>query len=176
MRYIALLRGVTPTGKNRIPSMAALSGFLTEAGFRRVRTYIQSGNIILETGLSPREAAEAIHRVILNNIGADLSVIMKTAGQLASAAEENPFTVGFDPDRVHLVFTNDEPDAEALRALTETEYEEERLAVGSKCIYMYLPRGARKKKLSTNYLERRLGITATMRKLGVVRRLGKLGE
>ena len=47
MRFIALLRGVTPTGKNHIPSMAYLAESLADAGFHEVRTYIQSGNICI---------------------------------------------------------------------------------------------------------------------------------
>ncbi|WP_141565524.1 DUF1697 domain-containing protein, partial [Streptococcus sobrinus] len=52
MKKIILLRGVTPTGQNRIPKMAYLAQILTEAGFDHVQTYIQSGNIICETDLS----------------------------------------------------------------------------------------------------------------------------
>lgn len=44
---IILLRGVMPSGKNSIPKMAVLRQHLEEAGFERVRTYIQSGNILL---------------------------------------------------------------------------------------------------------------------------------
>ncbi|EJU15747.1 hypothetical protein HMPREF1127_0906 [Fusobacterium necrophorum subsp. funduliforme Fnf 1007] len=39
---------------------------------------------------------------------------------------------------------------------------------------MYLPRNASKKKLNTNYLERQLSITATMRKLNVIEHLIKI--
>ncbi|HEL1291838.1 TPA: DUF1697 domain-containing protein, partial [Streptococcus equi subsp. zooepidemicus] len=49
MEIVALLRGVTPTGKNRIPKMAYVVEILEKVGLKNVRTYIQSGNIILET-------------------------------------------------------------------------------------------------------------------------------
>lgn len=49
MEVVAFLRGVTPTGKNRIPKMSYLIEILHEAGFENVRTYIQSGNVILRT-------------------------------------------------------------------------------------------------------------------------------
>ena len=51
LEHIVLLRGVTPNGKNAIPKMSYLVDVLTEAGFQQVRTYIQSGNIILESDL-----------------------------------------------------------------------------------------------------------------------------
>ena len=52
MQVIALLRGVTPTGKNRIPKMSFLVEILEKVGLKKVKTYIQSGNVILETELS----------------------------------------------------------------------------------------------------------------------------
>ena len=55
MEHIILLRGVTPNGKNAIPKMSYLVDILTEAGFQHVRTYIQSGNIILESDLDLEE-------------------------------------------------------------------------------------------------------------------------
>ena len=45
MKRIALPRGVTPVGQNRIPKMAYLVKILEEAGLEKVKTYIQSGNI-----------------------------------------------------------------------------------------------------------------------------------
>ena len=52
MKKIILLRGVTPTGTNRIPKMSYLVEILTEVGFLNVQTYIQSVNILLESELS----------------------------------------------------------------------------------------------------------------------------
>ena len=52
--YVVLLRAVMPTGKNKVP-MAQLREVLTQAGFENVRTYIQSGNVLLNTPLSARE-------------------------------------------------------------------------------------------------------------------------
>ena len=46
MQIVALLRGVTPTGKNRIPKMSYLAEILEGVGFKHVKTYIQSGNIV----------------------------------------------------------------------------------------------------------------------------------
>ena len=50
--YIVLLRGVMPSGKNRIPSMAELRDAIEAEEFAEVTTYIQSGNIVLRSPLS----------------------------------------------------------------------------------------------------------------------------
>lgn len=46
MKYIVLLRGVMPTGKNKL-KMADLREKLTRAGYEDVQSYIQSGNVLL---------------------------------------------------------------------------------------------------------------------------------
>ncbi|WP_283610483.1 DUF1697 domain-containing protein [Faecalispora anaeroviscerum] len=176
MQFIALLRGVTPTGKNRIPSMAYLAKILTDAGFHDVRTYIQSGNILFDTDLSREEAAAKIHDVILNQIGADLSVILKMREQLAVAAAENPFGEGYDISRIHLTFTNDSVDAAKVKTIEETDFGYEKFIRGSECFYLYLPQGVARRVLYSGYLEKRLGITTTTRKLSVVTRLCELAE
>ncbi|MEA4964716.1 MAG: DUF1697 domain-containing protein [Oscillospiraceae bacterium] len=176
MQFIALLRGVTPTGKNRIPSMAYLAEILTDAGFRNVRTYIQSGNILLNTDFSKDETALMIRGTILRKIGADLSVILKTREQLAAAVAENPFCEGYDISRIHLTFTNDPADADKLRKIEEADFGCEKFFSGSECFYLYLPLGVRNRTLYSGYLEKHLDRTSTTRKLSVVMRLAELAR
>ena len=78
LEHIILLRGVTPNGKNAIPKMSYLVDILTEAGFQQVRTYIQSGNIILESDLDLETIRERVHTLIKEKIGADLKWLSRT--------------------------------------------------------------------------------------------------
>ena len=48
MTYVALLRGINVGGRN-ITKMAALKACLENAGFARVETFIQSGNVVFES-------------------------------------------------------------------------------------------------------------------------------
>ena len=111
-KKIILLRGVTPTGKNRIPKMSDLVEILEAVGFLSVKTYIQSGNIILNTDLSDEAIKRLVHDTILKQIGADLSIIIKEPEQLARAVKENLFGDNYDVSRIHLVFTNDNLNAD----------------------------------------------------------------
>lgn len=171
MKKFILLRGVTPVGKNRIPQMSYLAEIIENAGFTNVQTYIQSGNIILDTVLADADVSLIIHNLILEKIGADLSVIVKDKCPLEVALAENPFEDSLDYSRIHLVFTNDTIHKDALQELLNTEFEGELFRAGSQCLYLYLPRDAKKKRLNTSYLEKKLGITATMRKINVIAHL-----
>ena len=44
--------------------MPALRELLTDAGWRDVRTYVQSGNVVLSTDLSPRDLERECERLI----------------------------------------------------------------------------------------------------------------
>lgn len=173
-KAIILLRGVTPTGPNKIPKMAYLREILEIAGLQSVETYIQSGNIVCETDLADKDVKNLVHDTILEKIGADLSVIIKSPEQLAKAAQENPFDKNYDSSRIHLVFTNDALPSEKIAQLLEQDFGDEVFAVGSECLYLYLPRDAEKKRLNTNFLEKTLRIRATMRKFSVTKRLNQL--
>lgn len=171
MEYVVLLRGVTPTGKNRIPKMSYLIEILEEVGFRNVRTYIQSGNIVLNTDFSQEETVDLIHETIAQKIGAKLNIIIKTKKELKKAVKENPFDETYDYSRIHLVFTNDDIDSAKLKKIENTNFDTEKFVVGSESLYIYLPKNAVKKKLNTNYLEGKLSIVATMRKINVINQL-----
>ena len=47
-RYIAFLRGVNISGKNKVP-MAELKKAFEELGFGAVKTYLNSGNVIFSS-------------------------------------------------------------------------------------------------------------------------------
>ena len=124
--------------------------------------------------MSDTELSQQIHDTIKDKIGADLSVIVKNPKQLAKAVQESPFDDSYDFSRIHLVFTNDTFSFEKIVKLLEQNFGDEELHVGNQCLYMYLPRGAKKKTLNTNFLEKKLGIVATMRKLSVVTHLSEM--
>ena len=174
MKKVALLRGVTPVGQNCIPKMAYLAEILTEAGLENVKTYIQSGNIVFETSLSDDDVCALIHDTIQAKIGADLSVIIKTQKQFLTALAEDPFDDTYDASRVHYVFTNNGFPQDELDNLLMVDFGAEILKAGSECLYLYLPREAKKKRLNTNYLEKQLHITATMRKRRSILRLSQM--
>ncbi len=171
---IALLRGVTPIGKNKIPKMSYVVEILEEAGFKNVKTFIQSGNVILDTEMNDEETATLIHDTIADKIGAKLSVIIKRKADFALVLSQNPYDENMDVSRIHVTFTNDTYNQLTLNTILEKEYGDELLNDGDACFFMHLPRESSKKVLNNNYLERKLKIVATTRKLTVVKKLYNL--
>ena len=102
-RFVALLRGVNVGGHNKLP-MADLRAALTADGLDSVRTYIQSGNIVLDSATDEVEVLAArVRSVIARGFGLDIPVIALTAADLQALADANPYPDEPDPRRVHAI-------------------------------------------------------------------------
>ncbi len=171
--YIVLLRGVMPSGKNSI-KMARLREIIEGAGFREVKTYIQSGNVILR---SEREASEVSHTIataIRTQTEADLPIIVKTPDEISQVLTENPFGEGYLPERVFYTLTNDALDTDKATALAREDFGDGTLAIGQNALYMYIPSDASRSRLSNVFLEKKLALTLTTRNGNTLRKLLEL--
>ncbi|MFT3891181.1 MAG: DUF1697 domain-containing protein [Anaerolineales bacterium] len=173
--YIVLLRGVMPTGKNRVP-MAQLREVLADAGFGNARTYIQSGNALVDTDMSAKDVEICIHDLIKKHIGADLAVVARTAAQLQKVLDENPFTSGRDISRVFFVFFAEPPSAQKVKELLAKDYAPEELAITKNAAYMFIPGMYGRNTLSGGFLEKKLGVPATMRNFNTTNKLIEMSQ
>lgn len=171
---IALLRGVMPTGKNKV-LMAELREVLAEAGFGNVRTWIQSGNALVDTDLEARATADTIRTLIRERIGPDLAIIVMDAEQLRTTLREPPFTDAA-PERIFYTLTMDEPAPAAVTQLLATDFGENHLAQGPYGFYLHVPNSMARSKLNNNFIEKKLGISATTRNRNTLAKLIELAE
>lgn len=174
-KYIVLLRGVTPTGKNRVP-MALLRQFLAENGFENVQTWIQSGNVILDSELSAKEVAAKVKTIIKENIGADLKIIVKTPAEIKTVLAENPFGEGYDISRVFFTLFNDIPGENLVNGLKNLSFGNDKFIFTPHAIYLFIPGSAAETKLNNNFLERKLKIDATTRNFNTLSKMIELSS
>lgn len=99
--YIILLRGVMPTGKNKV-LMAPLRAALEQAGLNDVQTYIQSGNVVATSDLSQSDLEILVHEVIKCQFGGDIAVLARTVSYFRTILTRNPFP---NADTAKLYFT-----------------------------------------------------------------------
>lgn len=116
--YVALLRGVNVGGRNKVP-MARLREALLDAGMSGARTYIQSGNIVVDARGSAATVAQQVHDVIEQAFGLTVPVVVVTAAELGAIVSANPYADEPDHRRVHAIVMADEPDDAGLAALAE---------------------------------------------------------
>lgn len=173
--YIILLRGVMPTGKNKVP-MAQLREALTNDGFQNVRTYIQSGNALVDSDSPAKEIEKRVHELIKSHIGADLAVVVRTGRQLQKVLDENPFTKGYDISRVFFASFAVQPPQKKIKDLLAQDFVSEKLAITKNTAYMYVPDTYGSGTLSNNFLEKKLGVSATTRNFNTISKLIELGK
>lgn len=89
-RYVALLRGITPSGKNM--TNAHLRGLFEQLGFAEVASVQASGNILFTAAEDDAAVLEdAIDAGLATTLGLKSTAILRTAEQMASLAATDPF-------------------------------------------------------------------------------------
>lgn len=89
MRYVAFLRGIN-VGGNRKVEMSRLVAICQQMGCTQVRTYINSGNIILDSVLSPDQLEGGLEAGIKQNFGFEVPVVVRTAQSIQDLASAIP--------------------------------------------------------------------------------------
>jgi uncharacterized protein (DUF1697 family) len=101
--YVVLLRGINVGGKNKI-AMAELKRFLEGLGFRNVLTYIQSGNVILQSAEDAQTIAQRIELRLPDSFALDsvrVRVLVLTYAQLARVIDQKPAGFGEQHEKYH---------------------------------------------------------------------------
>jgi uncharacterized protein (DUF1697 family) len=159
--FIALLRGVNVGGKSLV-SMAELRSLFTSLGFGDVQTYVQSGNVVFAARGKAERLAARIEREIAAAFDVKPAVILRTPAELERAAKGNPYARA-DTSKLHVVFLDRAPTKSALAKLDPDRSPGDELTVKRREIYLHLPKGAGRSKLTLDYLERVLGVRGTQR-------------
>jgi uncharacterized protein (DUF1697 family) len=162
-RQIVLLRGVNLGSRNRI-AMPELRAALENGGLDQVRTYLQSGNVVLSSALSGEKLADEVQRRIAKQFGLDLDVVVRTRSELAKVVQRNPLgDVAENPKRYQVSFLAAKPGRDLARKLAAAAAEPERFAIIGREIYAWHPDGIGRSKLWALLAGKELGVTATAR-------------
>ncbi len=176
MRQIVLLRGINLGPKNRV-AMPALRELLGERGFEDVRTYVQSGNIVLSSELSPTRLATKCKRVISDGFGLDIEALVRTRDELAEVVARNPLArVAVNPKRYQVTFLSAELDRSQLENLEALATESERLVAVGREVYAWHPDGVARSKLWARLGGKGLGVSATSRNWSTVTTLLEMAD
>ena len=100
-RYIAFLRGINISGKNKIP-MAELKKGVEGLGFSEVRTFLNSGNVIFSSGSDQGTAfSEQIGAMINARFDLEIPVLVVQQESLADLLRSAPSWWGSEDKEVY---------------------------------------------------------------------------
>jgi uncharacterized protein (DUF1697 family) len=133
---VALLRGINVGDKSRI-DMADLAACFRDAGYRDVRTYIQSGNVLFTARPATGPKLEAaIEQMLEERFGIPILVVVRSRKQLAATIEAAPANHGSAKLRSDVYFLKHPRRAEAtFAALPELREGVDVVALGPGAIY-----------------------------------------
>jgi uncharacterized protein (DUF1697 family) len=163
--YLALLRGIN-VGGNTL-KMDWLRDACEQLGLGDVRTYVQSGNIVFTSSLGAAKLAQTLKATVDAKTRLPVTVVVRSAAELAKVAAGNPFLKqrGVDVTKLHVTFLA-KPAKPAKAALERLDAlaggrDEYRITGGE--VYLHCPINYGETKLSNAAIEKVLGVGATTR-------------
>lgn len=173
--HIALLRGINVGGKHRLP-MAQLTKFFGQAGATQVQTYIQSGNVVFaSTPADAPQVVAAVAQLIERQCGFSAPIVLRGAGQWRQLIANNPFLAQeADPEILHVAVLADPPPPERVARLDPRRGVPDQFVVVGADVYLCLPNGVARTKLTNAWLDSTLRTVSTVRNWRTVLALGQL--
>jgi uncharacterized protein (DUF1697 family) len=141
--FIALLRAVNVGGTGKLP-MTELKAMCEAAGFKSVRTYIASGNVVFQSAKTEAQVKAALEASLADYAGKAVAVLVRTSAEMAAVVADNPFPQ-MPGNRTVAFFLDEAPPADALKAVSGQGREQLRL--GLREIYVYYADGQGESKL-----------------------------
>jgi len=142
-RYVALLRAVNVGGTGKLP-MTELRAMGEACGFKAVRTYIASGNLVFESGLAEARVKAALEAALAAYAGKPVGVMARTGAEMAAILAANPFQ-DTPANRTVAIFLDAPPPADLLAGVTGRRDED--IAAGAREIYVHYRSGMADTKL-----------------------------
>ena len=165
--FVALLRAINVGGTGKLP-MTDLKAMCEAAGFRSIRTYIASGNVVFESERSATAVRKELEERLLTYAGKPVTVMVRTAAEMAEVLARNPFPHA-PANRTVAIFLDAAPPTTALDSVSGRVDEE--VALGRREIYVYYGANMGQSKLKIPAAK-----SGTMRNMNTVAKLASIAS
>lgn len=165
--FVALLRAVNVGGTGKLP-MKELQLICEQLGFKHVRTYIASGNVVFASKLSEAKIKAAMEKSLAEYAGKPVGVFVRSADDMAAIVTSNPFPRAAT-NRVVAVFLDEPAPRDAFQHATGKKDEEMKL--GTREIYIHYGDG-----MGTTKLKIPAAKNGTARNMNTVAKLAEMAS
>jgi uncharacterized protein (DUF1697 family) len=175
---IALLRGINIGSKKRI-KMDALRALIESLGYENPRTYVNSGNVVFDSGgrTTNLTIAAAIEHALRDQHGLDVPVVVRTGPEMADIVAANPFPqVAATPKLLHVSFLSETPEPTLVDALGDVERGHDEYRVVGPNVYLHYPHGLARATFMLNGFDRALKVASTSRNWNTVIKLAEMAN
>ncbi len=173
--FVSMLRGVNVAGHKKL-KMSELTEYYTSIGLHDVQTYIQSGNVVFSTNIADASMiAKRVEKELRSRLGWDVAVFIRSSSELTRIIDRNPLA-GKDQSRLHVTFLYAKPPRISTDKIVAALNAGEEFSISDREVFLFLPNGSGRTKLSNNFLEKVLGVPATTRNWNTVTTLSKMAS
>ena len=160
---IALLRAVNVGGIK--VSMVDLKVLLVDLGFEKVRTLLNSGNVVFYGKNAGTDLEQALETEFAKRTGRPTEFFVRTAEEWKSIIDRNPMTdqARHDPGHLLVVVLKRAPSNQEVESLRAAIVGPEIVQADGKQAYIYYPAGVGQSKLTAKLIEKHLGSPGTGR-------------
>ncbi|MCO6452544.1 MAG: DUF1697 domain-containing protein [Caldilineales bacterium] len=175
--HISLLRGINVSGQKKI-LMADLRALYKSLGLANVESYVQSGNVLFDSDEDAATLKQRIEAGIERVYDYHVDVVLRTPADFARVLANNPYLVtrNVDTKQTYVIFLAQSPDPDLAEALAVADGSDDEFTNAGEEIYLYLPGGAGRTKLTNNFFERKLKLSATTRNWRTVEALYEMAR
>lgn len=171
-KKIVFLRGINVSGQKKI-LMKELQVLLESGGFSEVVTYIQSGNLVVNSDHSLNETEILIHQVIKDHYSFDVSILALKPDYLKQILANCPFSEENlkEGERLYFTFLGDLPSEDRKAKLDSFKSDVDEIILSGKVVYIHIRGSYGNSLFSNNFIESKLKVTATTRNLETVKKM-----
>jgi uncharacterized protein (DUF1697 family) len=174
--FVALMRGINVGSTRKVP-MAELRALCAKAGLKRPETYIQSGNLIVDTEGTADKLRRLLEKAMTGRFGFAVDVVVRAAAEWERYVEANPYAgdAGALPKMVHLYLSRDPIEPGAARSLRDKALSSERISLAGGALWIdYGASGVGRSKLTPTLIDKACGSPTTGRNWNSVLRIHEL--
>ena len=176
-KYIAFLRGIN-VGGSKVIKMNYLADMFTSFGFKNVKTFIQSGNVIFESSMiNNDEVKSKIEKGLYKFLGYQVEVFLRTPEDIFNIIKVNPFKKEIAEPNIKLYVTllSKAPENKIKKAAAAYDNEFESFKIKNSEVYILIRKNdIQKTVFSTNFLEKKLGLVGTTRNWNSINKILQL--
>jgi len=166
-------------GHNSI-KMTELSLLYKRLGFKYIKTYVQSGNVIFKAdeAVSEKETAQKIEAEIFRKYGYTVPVMIRSIEEIKSLLKTNPYlaTPDFDPSKMAVIFLHEVVTDLQNEKMRNVNYPPDKFQITGREIFIYCPDGFGRTRLYTNFFENKMKVTGTARNWKTIKTILSLAE
>jgi uncharacterized protein (DUF1697 family) len=175
--YIALLRGINVGGHNLI-KMSELRRMFEEMGLSYVQTYIQSGNVLFQAQQAEEPLRQRIEHEIKVVFGVSVPIVLRTVVECKRIVRNCPFSAAdlAAGESLYVSLLAELPSQEGINRLPTCNGESDEYRIRGREIYVLCRQSYHKSKLSNQYFEQKLRVSATSRNWQTINKLVDMGQ